>query len=642
MTLGFDHGGTRAPSRSARRTRTLLLAGGLAITPLGGATIVAQQASDPALSDDAAQRLRDADAAVKQLSAVSPNRLSATQRLQGPDQGLSRLLEEVPAYLPNYYHSALTAPGFRTPRAAPQADLPQEAPQGILAPDLAPDSAVDSANGSTIDSGPDAAASAARAGGRQPGLPCRGTNVYDRGGIPRLIPQREADRDPAGCEGSFQPSGATAPATNAFFASLGTNGRTCATCHQPPSGMSVSVANIEARYKATRGTDAIFAGVDGANCPSNLPPNTGDGQAFRAAHSLLLQRGVFRIFLPVPAGAEYTTEVVLDPYGCNTDPSYSRDTVNGVTSQMLSVYRRPRISANLAFITPFIQPPGAPPNGSAIMWDTREPTLASQARSATLGHAQALNQPTAAQVNEMVAFETGFFSAQSFDKAARDLAASGATGGAEALAAAPLGTGGPPGNVAFTEYATWAGVAGSAAQQRRAAIARGEALFNTKAFTISNVAGLNDIALAPGAPPNNALNGTCSTCHNQGHAGNNLFGRLGNVDIGVGGASVAHGGPPPSTALPLFRLTCTARAPSPFNGTAVLTNDPGLALISGKCADIGQFSVPQLRALSSRAPYFSDGSADSLGDVVQFYDRRFGIRLTAGERADLIRFLNAL
>ena len=312
MTLGFDHGGTRAPSRSARRTRTLLLAGGLAITPLGGATIVAQQASDPALSDDAAQRLRDADAAVKQLSAVSPNRLSATQRLQGPDQGLSRLLEEVPAYLPNYYHSALTAPGFRTPRAAPQADLPQEAPQGILAPDLAPDSAVDSANGSTIDSGPDAAASAARAGGRQPGLPCRGTNVYDRGGIPRLIPQREADRDPAGCEGSFQPSGATAPATNAFFASLGTNGRTCATCHQPPSGMSVSVANIEARYKATRGTDAIFAGVDGANCPSNLPPNTGDGQAFRAAHSLLLQRGVFRIFLPVPAGAEYTTEVVLD------------------------------------------------------------------------------------------------------------------------------------------------------------------------------------------------------------------------------------------------------------------------------------------------------------------------------------------
>lgn len=626
MTLGFDHGRTRAPSRSARATRTLLLAGGLAITPLGGTTIVAQQASDPTLSDNAAQRLKDADAAVNQLSAVSPDQSSATQRLQGPDQGLSRLLDEVPGYLPNYYHSALTAPGFKVPRAAPQADLPQERPQGILAPDAESD----------------AAANAARAEGRQPALPCRASNVYDRGGIPSIIPRRETDRDAAGCEGSFQPAGATAPATNAFFASLSTNGRTCATCHQPPSGMSVSAANIEARYRATRGTDAVFAGVDGANCPSNLPPNTGDGQAFRAAHSLVLQRGVFRIFLPVPAGAEYTAEVVRDPYGCNTDPSYSRDTVNGVTSQMLSVYRRPRISANLTFITPFIQPPGAPPNGPAIMWDTREPTLASQARSATLGHAQALNQPSAAQIAEMVAFETGFFSAQSFNGVARDLAASGATGGAEALAAAPIGTGGPPANVAFTEYAKWAGVAGSAAQQRRAAIARGEALFNTKTFTISNVAGLNDIALAPGAPPNNALPGTCSTCHNQGHAGNNLFGRLGSVDIGVGGASVAHGGPPPSTALPLFRLTCTAKAPSPFNGTAVLTNDPGLALISGRCADIGQFSVPQLRALSSRAPYFSDGSADSLADVVQFYDRRFGIGLTAGDRADLVSFLNAL
>ncbi len=634
MTLRFGHGGTRAPSRSARTTRTLLLAGGLAVTPLGGATIVAQQASDPALSDNAAQRLRDADAAVSQLPGVSPDQPNAARRLQGPDQGISRLLDEVPAYLPNYYHSALAAPGFKVPRAAPQADPPQEAPQGILAPDFAPDFAPDLA--------PGAATNAPQAGGKQPGLPCRATHVYDRGGIPKIIPQREADRDPAGCEGSFQPAGATAPATNAFFASLGTNGRTCATCHQPPSGMSVSVANIEARYRTTHGTDAIFAGVDGANCPSNLPPNTGDGQAFRAAHSLVLQRGVFRIFLPEPAGAEYTAEVVHDPYGCNTDPSYGQDTVNGVTSQMISVYRRPRISANLTFITPFIQPPGAPPNGPAIMWDTREPTLASQARSATLGHAQALNQPTAAQVGEMVAFETGFFSAQSFDWAARDLAASGAKGGPDALAAAALGTGGPPANVAFTEYATWAGVAGSAAQQRRAAIARGEALFNTRKFTISNVAGLNDIALAPGAPPNNALPGTCSTCHNQGHAGNNLFGRLGNVDIGVGGASVAHGGPAPSPTLPLFRLTCTARAPSPFNGTAVLTNDPGLALISGKCADIGQFAVPQLRALSSRAPYFSDGSADSLADVVQFYDRRFGIGLTARERSDLVNFLNAL
>jgi len=636
MTLGSGNGGTRTSSRSTRTTRTLLLAGGLAITPLGGATIVAQQtpaAADPELSDNAAQRLKDADAAVSQLSAVSPDQPSAAQRLQGSDDGISRLLDEVPAYLPHYYHSALTAPGLKVLRAVPQADPPQEAPQGVVAPDATSNLAPDLA--------PDEATNVPQASGKQPRLPCRSTNVYDRGGNPKLIPQRETDRDPAGCEGSFQPAGAVAPSGNAFFASLGTNGRTCATCHQPPSGMSVSVANIEARYKATHGTDAIFAGVDGANCPSNLPPNAGNGAAFRAAHSLVLQRGVFRIFLPVPAGAEYTATVVSDPYGCNTNPSFSQDTVSGQTSQMLSVYRRPRMSANLSFITPFIQPPGAPPNGPAIMWDTREPTLASQARSATLGHAQALDQPTAAEVAEMVAFENGFFSAQSFDTAARDLAASGAKGGPEALAAAPTGTGGPPKNVAFTEYSTWAGVAGGAAQQQRAAIARGETLFNTRPFTISNVAGLNDIPLG-GAPPNNALPGTCSTCHNQGHSGNNLFGRLGNVDIGIGGGSIAHQGPPPSPALPMFKLTCTSKASTSFNGTAVLTNDPGLALISGKCADIGQFAVPQLRALSSHAPYFSDGSADSLTDVVQFYDKRFSIGLTAGEKRDLVSFLDAL
>jgi len=308
---------------------------------------------------------------------------------------------------------------------------------------------------------------------------------------------------------------------------------------------------------------------------------------------------------------------------------------------MLSVYRRPRMSANLDFVAAFATPPGAPPNGPAIMWDTREPTLASQARSATLGHAQAQKAPTSQQVAEMVAFENGFFSVQSFDTVARDLAASGAQGGAVALAAAPAGTGGPPSNVAFTEYSTWAGAAGSQAQLQRAAIARGQDLFNTRQFIISNVAGLNDIPLG-NAPPSNAVAGTCSTCHNQAHGGNNLFGKVATVDIGIGGGSSAHNGPMPSPDLPVFELTCKAGFTTPFNGGTVYTNDPGLALANGKCADIGRFAVPQMRALSSRAPYFSDGSAKSLEDVVWFYNQRFDIKLSPGEVQDLVSFLNAL
>ena len=77
-------------------------------------------------------------------------------------------------------------------------------------------------------------------------------------------------------------------------------------------------------------------------------------------------------------------------------------------------------------------------------------------------------------------------------------------------------------------------------------------------------------------------------------------------------------------------------------GHRVQTTDPGRALISGKWNDIGRFKGPVLRALSSRAPYFHNGAAATLDEVVDFYERRFGIGLTAQERADLLAFLRAL
>ncbi len=51
---------------------------------------------------------------------------------------------------------------------------------------------------------------------------------------------------------------------------------------------------------------------------------------------------------------------------------------------------------------------------------------------------------------------------------------------------------------------------------------------------------------------------------------------------------------------------------------------------------------PVLRGLAARAPYFHNGSAATLGDVVNFYDQRFGIGFTAQQKTDLINFLNAL
>jgi len=133
-----------------------------------------------------------------------------------------------------------------------------------------------------------------------------------------------------------------------FFEPLGTNGRACVSCHQPADGMSISVATLHERWEATQGRDPVFAAIDGSNCPS-LP------QAQRASHSLLLDRGLFRIFLPWPprrpsgevVQPEFTIEVVRDPTGCNTDPVHGLNSA----SPTVSVFRRPRVVGNLKYVT---------------------------------------------------------------------------------------------------------------------------------------------------------------------------------------------------------------------------------------------------------------------------------------------------
>jgi len=88
--------------------------------------------------------------------------------------------------------------------------------------------------------------------------------------------------------------------------------------------------------------------------------------------------------------------------------------------------------------------------------------------------------------------------------------------------------------------------------------------------------------------------------------------------------------------MPLYTLIRIA------TGESVTTTDPGRAMITGKWADVGKFKGPILRALAARAPYFHNGSAPSLADVVDFYDTRFNLQLSAQERDDLIAFLHAL
>ena len=51
---------------------------------------------------------------------------------------------------------------------------------------------------------------------------------------------------------------------------------------------------------------------------------------------------------------------------------------------------------------------------------------------------------------------------------------------------------------------------------------------------------------------------------------------------------------------------------------------------------------PILRGLAARAPYFHNGSAATLSDVVEFYNQRFNLGFTDQQKSDLVEFLRTL
>jgi cytochrome c peroxidase len=417
--------------------------------------------------------------------------------------------------------------------------------------------------------------------------------------------------------------------TGPFFQSLGTNGRTCNSCHKPDQAWAISAAATARLFEETKGTDPIFRTNDGSNCDHNIDTSSVNGR--RQAYSLLTSRGVFRISLDVPAGAEYDVVSVNNPYGC-------------AELTTISAYRRPLPTTNLKFL-------------STVMWDGRESTppstqkitfatnpgdllfdLAHQSLDATNGHAQASTALTARQQQQIVDFEMHLFTAQDVDKGAGDLDSHGATGGPVALSHQdffvgindPLG--GNPHGTAFTPvifnlFDAWAANHHGHADDDdngRASIVRGQALFNDRRINITGVAGLNDVLNTTVIP------GNCGTCHSSPNAGNHSV----SLPINIGVADLSS--PLNVSYLPVVTLK------NKTTGQIAQTTDPGRALITGKWADIGKFKGPVLRGLAARAPYFHNGSARDLRDVVDFYNIRFAVGLTDREERDLVAFLNTL
>lgn len=54
------------------------------------------------------------------------------------------------------------------------------------------------------------------------------------------------------------------------------------------------------------------------------------------------------------------------------------------------------------------------------------------------------------------------------------------------------------------------------------------------------------------------------------------------------------------------------------------------------------FDTPTLLGVNYTAPYFHDGSLETLSDVVEWFDKRFNLKLKKGQKADLVAYLEAV
>jgi hypothetical protein len=368
---------------------------------------------------------------------------------------------------------------------------------------------------------------------------------------------------------------------NPFHVPQGSNGRACDSCHRLQTGWSVIPAEVELRFWLTQGTDPIFNLLDADNPSADVSTV----EARYAAYGML-RKGLFRRGGAVPAAAEYEIIAVDDPLGA------------GGSLTRFQAFRRPLATANF-HIAKNVGWHDQDTNGSGDV----HAGLLNQATGNITG-AQQGAAPAPETVEAIADYEEGLSFAQQFVFGAGVLTRCGAQGGPENLSVqAPL-------NGPFDLFDAWLGlVPGTctsiAADAKRAQIARGQALFN----------GPN-----PG--------GSCRGCHNAANNGSNVNGVL--FDVGASRSEFRTEGMPLYTVR--NKTTLEVRQ----------TTDPGRALRSGLWADMDRFKTPSLRGLSARAPYFHNGIAATLDDVVTHYEVALGFVFSAEEKEDLVAFMKAL
>lgn len=381
---------------------------------------------------------------------------------------------------------------------------------------------------------------------------------------------------------TFHTSG-TLDLTNPFFQRLGTNLRSCDTCHDDEQGWTMTSEGNKEAFKDTDGLDPLFNLVDEGSRPD---ADISTKRARRETFALTINHAVTRFTRTIPATAQFTLIAVEDPSGFSTTTSFLN-------------FRRPTATMNETKVSSILNTSGPVQDIAA--------TLPGIFRGGAQLHEQRdpANPLPVDQQNAGRDFLLGLFFAQTVDNFAGRLDDAGALGGPANLAGFPFTLGmndvAAPGfnPKVFNMFDAWETYAvnnhhGDSQAEARAAIFRGQEVFNFNQFQISGVPGFNDVM---GQDP---VTGTCSSCHNTPNVGGHSVIRM--MDIGTARE------PNCDPAFPMLTVQ---------NKTTLETQrvcDLGRGG-SGAWADIARFRVPPLRGLAARPPYFHDGQAKNIKEA---------------------------
>ncbi len=355
---------------------------------------------------------------------------------------------------------------------------------------------------------------------------------------------------------------------------------------QGSNGRSCSTCHLpQDAWGITPGTIRILFAQTGGTHPifnaldaDNPNQDLSSVQARMAAYSMMLTRGVFRRGGAPVAVREWDVVAVDDPHGF-------------ANANLIVQWRRvmPTINFHLGSAT-------VAWDGGNTVGSDQLAGLTNQATRNVTGAQQ--GQPASPEViNDILNFETGLSTAQLISFSAGLLSADGARGGPQALSGMTKTLG------RFDLFDAWM----NSPVEARAQIARGQELFNK-------------------ANPGNGR--SCNGCHNSANNGTNFSDAL--LDIGTASGEAR------TPDLPLYTIR------NRTTGEERQLTDTGRGNVTGLWSDLGKFKTPTLRALSARAPYFHNGIAATLDDVVHHYERRLNFVFTDREREDLVAFLRSL